>query len=99
MMNYYNKELFIVETSNDNIKGVDFTLNGEEYLLNIEDFIQQGYTVEQLNQSPGLHLEENEYGKIIKLTFEYQLQQNENEITINAYTEYSKETVSGELNI
>ena len=67
--------------------------------MNIEDFIQQGYTVEQLNQSPGLHLEENEYGKIIKLTFEYQLQQNENEITINAYTEYSKETVSGELNI
>ena len=92
-----DKVLKIEVTSNDNIKGVDFNLNGNEYLLNITDFIQQGYTIEQLNQSPGLHLEENEYGKITKLTYEYQLQQNVNEITINAETEYAKETISGTL--
>lgn len=92
-----DKILKLEVTSNDNIKDVNFKLNGEEYLLNVTDFIQQGYTVEQLNRSPGLHLEENEYGKITKLTYEFQLKENVNEITINAETEYAKETISGTL--
>lgn len=92
-----NGMMTIEVTSNDNIENVNFSVNGEEYLLNISEFIKDGFTIEQLNQSPGLHLEENDYGKTTKLTYEFQLQQPTNEVSITAKTEYAEESVSGTL--
>lgn len=90
-------KLIIEVTSPDNIENVDFSVNGEEYKLNISDFIEQGYTIEDLNNSAGLNLEQNESGKIIKLTYEFQTQQEVNEVSITAKTQYATESVSGTL--
>lgn len=89
--------LLIEVTCADNIENIQFSINGEQYKLNISDFIAQGYTIEQLNNSQGLHVEANEQGKITSVKYEFQTQLDTMQVEITAKSKYTTQTVSGTL--
>lgn len=92
-----NGILFIEVKCSDNIENVDLSINGDQYKLNILDFINQGYTIEQLNNSAGLHLEANEKEEIINLTYEFPIEAETIALEITAKSKYATQTVSGTL--
>lgn len=89
--------LLIEVTCADNIENIEFSVNGEPYKLNISDFIAQGYTIEQLNNSQGLHVEANEQGKITSVKYEFPTQLESMNVEITAKSKYTTQTVSGTL--
>lgn len=89
--------LIIEVTCTDNIENVEFSVNGELYKLNISDFIEQGYTIEQLNNSQGLYVEANEQGKITRVKYEFQTDLETMQVEISAKSQHATQTVSGTL--
>lgn len=94
---YADGKLVIMVKAKDNIKNIALKLNGEEYTLNFKEFLEQGYTIEDLKKVPGLDLEINGAEKIIGVNYEYQTTKDSNEIEITAYTDYTSQTVKGTL--
>lgn len=90
--------LTINVTCRDNIENVTFKVNGEEYKLDIINFIKQGYTIDDLNNVEGLSLEQNDSGKITHLKYEFPVQvQGELDLEIKSKAEYATETISGTI--
>lgn len=91
--------LTIDVTCRDSIENVTFKVNGEEYKLDIANFIKQGYTIEDLNNVAGLTLEEDENGKIVHLKYEFPTQQVQGDLDleIKSKAEYATETIAGSI--
>lgn len=91
--------LTINVTCRDSIQNVFFKVNGKEYALDIKKFMNQGYTIDDLNNVTGLTLEQDENEKIIHLKYEFPTNdiQGDLDLEIKSEAEYAKEEIKGTI--